>query len=140
MTRVRAIWSRQQNKKQIPRDHSSLNRRGVLGMLKIWSFADLSSISVSLREADLRELPLRVSAIQVRRALQRLVLRNGFDVANCARDMRVRSLPSRHLCATRRRHVRGGWCPGAELNHRHLHFQCSALPNLSCLAPTLLQL
>src|SRR5438309_9434664 len=21
-----------------------------------------------------------------------------------------------------------GWCPGAELNHRHLHFQCSALP------------
>src|SRR5271154_3582511 len=20
------------------------------------------------------------------------------------------------------------WCPGAELNHRHLHFQCSALP------------
>jgi hypothetical protein len=26
---------------------------------------------------------------------------------------------------------RGGWerwCPGAELNHRHLHFQCSALP------------
>src|SRR5207248_7705882 len=22
----------------------------------------------------------------------------------------------------------GTWCPGAELNHRHLHFQCSALP------------
>src|SRR6266446_2714794 len=22
----------------------------------------------------------------------------------------------------------GKWCPGAELNHRHLHFQCSALP------------
>jgi hypothetical protein len=22
----------------------------------------------------------------------------------------------------------GEWCPGAELNHRHLHFQCSALP------------
>src|SRR5262249_17421164 len=22
----------------------------------------------------------------------------------------------------------GGRCPGAELNHRHLHFQCSALP------------
>jgi hypothetical protein len=21
-----------------------------------------------------------------------------------------------------------GWCPGADLNHRHLHFQCSALP------------
>src|SRR5438309_7498706 len=21
-----------------------------------------------------------------------------------------------------------GWCPGAESNHRHLHFQCSALP------------
>src|SRR5712692_2404078 len=20
------------------------------------------------------------------------------------------------------------WCPGADLNHRHLHFQCSALP------------
>src|SRR5215831_10534759 len=20
------------------------------------------------------------------------------------------------------------WCPGAEVNHRHLHFQCSALP------------
>src|SRR5581483_8649575 len=20
------------------------------------------------------------------------------------------------------------WCPGAESNHRHLHFQCSALP------------
>jgi hypothetical protein len=23
---------------------------------------------------------------------------------------------------------RDRWCPGAELNHRHLHFQCSALP------------
>src|SRR6202011_2444953 len=29
-------------------------------------------------------------------------------------------------CATRVEAWR--WCPGAESNHRHLHFQCSALP------------
>src|SRR5690242_6560696 len=35
----------------------------------------------------------------------------------------------RHCVAERRCVMRQlEWCPGAELNHRHLHFQCSALP------------
>src|SRR5262245_284221 len=38
-------------------------------------------------------------------------------------------LPDRRTRADRRERGRtGGWCPGAESNHRHLHFQCSALP------------
>jgi hypothetical protein len=34
----------------------------------------------------------------------------------------------RGLLAEQIRYLGKWWCPGAELNHRHLHFQCSALP------------
>src|ERR1700732_877026 len=49
-----------------------------------------------------------------------------------ASDRIVRRFPvlTTAMCRRARTYAwrRERWCPGAELNHRHLHFQCSALP------------
>src|SRR5262249_18531103 len=54
--------------------------------------------------------------------------RHIFEIAQCCRKLvqaaarRFQSVAGFVRCSLNL------WCPGAELNHRHLHFQCSALP------------